>query len=169
MTTRLVVLAWGNPSRGDDALGPEFLAQAESVAQKAPCDVAFVSDFQLQPEHATDLLGRDLALFVDASTTVPAPFLFSAVAPTRDRTFTTHAMSPGALLAACDDAFSSPLPAGFLLAIRGDRFELGEGISPAAQANLERAVAYFATLLQQASVPRWSAAARECAAGHPPT
>jgi hydrogenase maturation protease len=165
MTTRLVVLGWGNPSRGDDALGPEFLARAEPLAQYAPCDALFVTDFQLQPEHSSDLLGRDLALFVDASTTAPAPFLFCAVAPTRDRTFTSHAMSPGALLTACADAFSSPLPAGFLLAIRGDRFELGDGISPAARANLGRAVAFFETLLQQASAERWSAVARERAAG----
>jgi len=169
MTTRLVVLAWGNPSRGDDALGPEFLARAELLARPAPCDVEFVADFQLQPEHAVDLVGRDLALFVDASTTVPPPFLFSAVAPGRDRTFTTHAMSPGALLVACADVFSSPLPAGFLLAIRGDRFELGERISSAAHANLERAVAYFGKLIEQASPERWSAAARECAAGRNPT
>jgi hydrogenase maturation protease len=168
MTTRLVVLGWGNPSRGDDALGPEFLARAELLAQHAPCDIEFVTDFQLQPEHSSDLLGRDLALFVDASTTAPTPFLFSAVAPTRDRTFTSHAMSPGALLSACADAFSSPLPAGFLLAIRGDRFELGDGLSLAAHANLGRAVAFFETLVRHASPDRWSAAARECAAGRHP-
>ena len=35
--TRLVVLAWGNESRGDDGLGPAFLAHAE--AQRDPAGV----------------------------------------------------------------------------------------------------------------------------------
>ena len=59
--TRLVVLAWGNPSRGDDALGPEFLRAAEGIAPRGGPSVEFVTDFQLQPEHALDVAGRDLA------------------------------------------------------------------------------------------------------------
>lgn len=159
MTSRIVVLAWGNPSRGDDALGPEFLARAERRARRAGRRVEFVTDFQLQPEHGLDLVGRDLALFVDASPAVPPPFRFTAVAPGRDRTFTTHAMSPQALLAACAAAFLSPLPEGFLLAIRGDRFELGEGLSADARDHLERALAHFDALLRRPTLAGWLAAA----------
>ena len=156
--TRIVVFAWGNPSRGDDALGPEFLAQAEAIAAGAALDVAFVTDFQLEPEHATDLDGRDLALFVDASATASSPFAFEPVAPRRDPSFTTHAMSPAALLATFADAFGTP-PAAFVLAIRGERFELGEPLGAAAQANLAAALAFWRRLLVDATVEGWTRAA----------
>ena len=64
-------------------------AWCRALLPPAGHDIEYVTDFQLQPEHATDLVGRDLALFVDASIRAAAPFVFSAVAPARDRTFTT--------------------------------------------------------------------------------
>jgi hydrogenase maturation protease len=152
---RIVVFAWGNPSRGDDALGPAFLAEAEAIAGRTALDVAFVTDFQLEPEHATDLLARDLALFVDASATASPPFTFEAVAPRHDRSFTTHAMTPAALLATFGDAFATPPPA-FVLAIRGERFELGEPLGAAARANLGAALAFWRQLLADATVDGWT-------------
>jgi len=158
--TRLVVFAWGNPSRGDDALGPEFLQRAEVMAPPAPHDVEFVTDFQLQPEHCTDLAGRDLALFVDASREAPAPFAFGAVAPARDRTFTSHAMSPGALLAAYGEAFGQPPPPAFVLAIRGERFELGAPMGATTREHLRQAVAFYERLLADIGAEAWRSAVR---------
>jgi hydrogenase maturation protease len=159
--TRLVILAWGNPSRGDDALGPEFLRRAEPLVAAAPLDVALITDFQLQPEHAADLVGRDLALFVDASFVAPAPFAFDSVSPARDRTFTSHALSPAALLAVCAEAFPLPAPAGFRLAIRGERFELGEPIGVAAASNLDHAIAFLRWLLATPDAAAWRKATPE--------
>jgi hydrogenase maturation protease len=170
--TRLVVFAWGNPSRGDDALGPEFLAAAEAMAPQPRSaagggepgagdgtpDIAYVTDFQLQPEHALDLAGRDLALFVDASTKAGAPFTFTAVAPARDPTFTSHAMSPAAVLAAYAGSFGEPPPA-FVLAIRGESFELGEAMGEGARGNLRAAVAFYARLLDDPNRDVWAALA----------
>jgi len=153
--TRLVVLAWGNPSRGDDALGPEFLRLAEGIAPAAGHQVEFVTDFQLQPEHATDLVDRDLALFVDASKVAAAPFAFDAVTPARDHTFTSHAMSPAALLAAFGAAFAEPAPPAFVLAIRGERFELGELLGALARENLRQALAFYERLLSDVSGEAW--------------
>jgi hydrogenase maturation protease len=152
--TRLVVLAWGNPSRGDDALGPEFLASAQRLVPPRGLDVEFVTDFQLQPEHAADLAGRDLALFVDASTRAPAPYAFAPAQPAHDRTFTSHAMSPGAVLAACADAFGDAPPA-FTLAIRAHGFELGSPLGARARANLAQALEFYARLLGDARPAAW--------------
>lgn len=161
--TRLVVLAWGNPSRGDDALGPEFLQRAqaawvgrggEGIDAGGDLDIAWVTDFQLQPEHALDLDGRDLALFVDASTVAAAPFEFMPVAPARDRTFSSHAMSPAAVLAAYEQSFGAPPPA-FVLAIRGERFELGDPLGVAAQAHLSAALDFTAHLLVESTAVAW--------------
>lgn len=70
---RLVVFGWGNDARGDDGLGPLLL---ERVARMGLKDVATIEDFQLQIEHALDLDGADLALFLDAGKDTPAPFAF---------------------------------------------------------------------------------------------
>jgi len=153
--TRLVVVAWGNPSRGDDALGPQFLEAAQALFPVPGLDVAFVTDFQLQPEHCTDLDGRDLALFVDASLRAVAPFTFDAVSTSRAHTFTTHGMSPGALLAAYADAYQAPPPPAFVLAIRGERFELGEPVGASAAEHLRQALAFYQRLLADPAAASW--------------
>ena len=63
-----LVFGIGNPSRGDDAIGPlmiERLEREQSAGRLSGVDL--LTDFQLQPEHALDLRGRARVLFVDAS------------------------------------------------------------------------------------------------------
>ena len=163
--TRVVVLAWGNESRGDDALGPLFLEAAEAIAGELGGDFAFVGDYQLQPEHATDLLDRDLALFVDASRTLDAPFALREIEARRDATFTTHGMSAEAVLAAYVAAFGTDPPPAFELAIRGEAFALGAGLSASARSALEGAVALFARLAAHPSADAWRALQREVTRG----
>ncbi len=51
-----LVFACGNPSRGDDALGPELLRVLEqSCASGELSGIELLTDFQLQVEHALDL------------------------------------------------------------------------------------------------------------------
>lgn len=162
--TRVVVLAWGNESRGDDALGPLFLAAAEELASEIAAGFTFVADFQLQPEHAADLRAHDLALFVDASRAQDAPITLREIAPRRDATFTTHGMSPEAVLAAYVAAFGSAPPTAFELAIRGERFGLGESLSPSARQALDGAMTLFARLAAEPSAGAWRTLAREAVA-----
>jgi hydrogenase maturation protease len=157
--SEILVLAWGNPSRGDDALGPAFADRAEVVAATGRHVVEIQTDFQLSPEHATDLRGRSAVLFVDASIAARPPFSFARVDAARDRTFTSHAMSPAALLAAYEDAFGRPAPEAFALAIRGERFELGAPMTLSARRHLDAAVAFFRRLLAATSTDTWTVAA----------
>lgn len=131
-----LVFAVGNPSRGDDALGPLL---AERVAALGLPDVEVLTDFQLQVEHALDLVGRELVIFVDASVSAPEPYSFTPVRAARDATFTSHALSPAAVLDAYRRVVDVPPPATFVLAIRGYAFELGAVPSVGALANLEAA------------------------------
>lgn len=135
MTAPLLIFAYGNPSRGDDALGPLLLERLEAL--DIP-EVELLTDFQLQVEHAIDLQGRERVLFIDASISCPPPFAFSRLAPAKDSSFTSHAMSPAAVLQACLELYGE-VPPAWLLAVRGEHFELGEPLSPAAAANLEAA------------------------------
>lgn len=151
----LVVIAVGNPSRGDDALGPRFVERVEAALAEeiAAGAIEVLTDFQLQLEHALDLEGRQRAVFVDASVEAEPPFRFARVTPRPAATAFTHAMSPEAVLEVCRGVIGSS-PEAWLLAIRGDRFELGEELSPAAAENLESAVNFFIDAVRRESSSR---------------
>ena len=162
---RLVVLAWGNESRGDDGLGPAFLAHAEALADPPGVATTFVADFQLQPEHALDLDGRDLALFVDASLTAAAPFAFRRIEAARTATFSTHGVAPGVVLDAFAATFGRAAPPAYELAIRGDAFELGTPLGMRARAHLAAALAFFAELRRDPADRAWREGQDRAAAG----
>lgn len=155
----VLVFAFGNPSRGDDALGPALLERLEAGPGAFPrLDV--LTDFQLQIEHAMDLKGRELVLFVDADVSVAAPWGLAPVEREAEVGYTTHAMSPGAVLAVYRRIEGTPPPT-FVLGIRGYRFELGEPISPEAEGNLDSAYRMVERLLLNPEPRCW----RELAGG----
>ena len=159
---RVVVFGWGNDARGDDGLGPRLL---ERVAKAGFAGVTTVEEYQLQIEHALDLDGAEAALFLDAGRETPAPFAFAEIAPRGDESHTTHALSPEAVLDVYQRAFRRTAPPSFALALRGDRFELGEGLSPAASDRLEAAWAFVQALMRERSLDAWRKAARASAQG----
>lgn len=139
-TPALLIIGIGNPSRGDDALGPLLIERLEALA---PPGVELLTDFQLQVEYALDIQGRAQVVFVDASLDATAPFVFTPVVAVEDASYSSHELSPGAVLHACRKLFGEPPPA-YVLAIRGQAFELGEGLSASAAANLEAALDFLA-------------------------
>ena len=158
--SRVLLLGWGNPGRGDDAIGPRLLERLEAEAGRHPewGEHGFVTDFQLQPEHALDLEGAGQVLFVDASASSPAPYAFTRVTPSRDRSFSTHALSPQALLAVVE-GLEGVAPPAWLLAVRGEHFELGAPMSAAAEARLGAAERLAADLLSHPDPRFWDEAA----------
>jgi len=137
----LLLFAWGNPARGDDALGPALLELIAARQEQGEFgDVELLTDFQLQVEHALDLQGRDRVLFVDASVSAQSPCELTALQPEHDTSYTTHAMSPAAVLAVYAQINQEPPPPAWLLSIRGYEFELGKPLSPQARTNLQHAV-----------------------------
>jgi hydrogenase maturation protease len=144
----LLVFGWGNLSRGDDALGPLCIEQLRSSCALDD-RVDFLDDYQLQVEHALDLVGRARVLFVDASLNCAAPFEVTQLQPEQDASFTTHAMSPQALMQVYVSMHGESPPACTLLAIRGERFELGEPPSSDALEHLQAATLWAQAWLQQ--------------------
>ncbi len=143
MTAPLLILAWGNESRGDDALGPLFVQQ---LRQRLLTDVLaqteFLDDYQLQIEHALDMVGRQQVLFVDASLSCQPPFEVTDLQAARDDSFTTHSLSPQALMFIYQELHGAPPPKCTQLAIRGEAFELGEPPGQVALAHLEAALCW---------------------------
>jgi hydrogenase maturation protease len=125
---KVTVFAWGNPSRGDDAVGPWF---AERFRGETPETVSLVEAFQLQVEHLLDCRAGDLLLFVDAGCEASAGFRFEAVPAMRAPSHTSHALAPAELLSYYPRVFpgESPPPA-FQLTVYGHQFGLGQPMSP---------------------------------------
>ena len=139
-----LIFTWGNPSRGDDALGP---ALYELLQQEDLNGVDLLTDFQLQIEHSIDLEGRERVLFVDASTSASAPFEIIRLQPEQDASYTTHAMSPQALLSVYQQVNGCAPPPAWLLSIRGYEFGLGLPLSPAANKHLQAAFKHIKELI----------------------
>jgi len=135
----LLVFGWGNLSRGDDALGPLCIEHLRDLRMPA-ARVEYLDDYQLQIEHALDLVGRQRVLFVDASLSCRAPFEVTPLRAVQDASFTTHAMSPQALMQVFRNLRGEEPPPCTLLAIRGERFELGEPPSVGALDHLAAAL-----------------------------
>lgn len=141
MNAPFVILACGNPSRGDDALGPLLLSRLQGWLEEVGASAQFelIEDFQFQVEHALDLEGRELAVFIDAGEGTVAPYLFSPLVADGTPGHSTHAISPAAVLDVYQRILHAPPPPAHVLCVRGERFELGEGLSEAAQAHFEAA------------------------------
>lgn len=146
-----LVIAIGNPSRGDDALGP---LAAERIEALQPAGVDVLTDFQLQVEHAIDLLGRQRVIFIDASVSAAAPFTITPIGPRHEHSHSTHALTPATLLQNFQDLTASAPPPAWLLAIRGETFELGTAPSAAALRHLEAAIESLLPLLADATAPQ---------------
>lgn len=157
MGARTLVFGWGNPSRGDDALGPLAVAAIEGWAHP---DVDCLTDYQLQVEHALDLVGRDRVLFVDATLAADAgdvPFTVTRLAPAADASYTTHEMSPAAVLHVLRHVLGRIPPPAWLLAVAGTRFDLGAPTSGAALTHLDAALAWARDWLADPAQSRDSA------------
>lgn len=171
----LLVLAVGNPSRGDDALGPMLLEALRAEGVEGNGQVELLGDFQLQIEHVIDLRGRRAVLFVDAArpgavgrqdgagwtqtrglaavgTATEAagarrddddasPALaLTRLTPAPALPVLSHALEPAAVLHVAQ-RLGERVPPAWQLAIEGEAFELGAGLSEAARARLPLALA----------------------------
>ncbi len=153
----VLVIAIGNPSRGDDALGPLLLRKIESLIADAglQADIELLEDFQLQVEHAADLQGRELVLFADAGMNTPPPYLFRRIQARAGRPLLSHALPPEDVLAAFMQVYRQPPPPSFLLCISGAHFALGEPLSAPAAGNLAAACDFTRRLLMAADLASW--------------
>jgi len=147
-----LVFTWGNPSRGDDALGPHIydILQKESLE-----DVEVLTDYQLQIEHVVDLEQRKKVLFIDASVLAKAPFEFYQIYAEQDDSYTTHAMSPQSLLAVYKKVNGREPPPSFVLTIRAYEFELGSSMSNNALNNLAAAILFLTQQLFTSAKQDW--------------
>lgn len=157
MVAPILVFAVGNESRGDDALGPLLLRELEAwlAASGNSDEVELLEDFQLQVEHAMDMEGRSLVLFIDAGMDTPAPYSFSRIQANAAPVLYSHALVPEAVLKVYEQVYNETSPDVFVLCICGERFELGEGLSAHASKRLSMAFGFASRLLLDPEALVW--------------
>jgi hydrogenase maturation protease len=158
MLAPVLIFAVGNESRGDDALAPLLLRELDAwlAANGRAEQVELLEDFQLQVEHAMDMQGRRLVLFIDAGMDTPAPFSFARLQANATPVLYSHALEPAALMNVYRQFYGESPPDAFVLCICGERFELGEGLSSSAKERLSAAFEFCKKLLQGADVAEWN-------------
>ncbi len=118
----VLVLAFGNPARGDDGLGP---ALARIVEDAAAPGVTTLWAYQPSVEHAAEVAEHGVVVFADASRSARAPYEFRRLEPRSMTAFSTHVVEPEAVLALARDTLGWRGDA-YLLALRGHEFEVFE-------------------------------------------
>ncbi len=139
----VLVYGYGNPGRQDDGLGIAFVRELETMGIPG---CAFDENYQLNVEDALTISRFPLVIFADASIQ-GGTFSLSPLHPDREIGFTTHAMHPASVLALCNELYSA-FPRCWLLALSGFEWEMKEGLSERAAANLKLAVEAFLPVLR---------------------
>jgi hydrogenase maturation protease len=120
------VLAVGNPSRGDDGVGPLLAERLQALALP---HVEVLVDFQLQVEHALDVAGRKRVIFIDACVDAERPWVVRELAADARFAHTSHALTPSQVLETHRRVVGGDAPEAFLFGIRAGCFELGAELS----------------------------------------
>ena len=159
MTNKTVLLfAYGNISRGDDALAPLLLErlQRQGISQACGCQLKYLSDYQIQPEHVLDMQDCERVLLLDADRSIDRAFRLYPVESRLETRYTTHGMSPSTLLHSYRQIFKREPPSCSMLAIGGHSFELGDRLSRQAEENLQEAFRFIISMISERDFSLWN-------------
>ncbi len=137
---KTILFAIGNNGRQDDGLGWAF-GEALEWSRNFECDVHY--RYQLQVEDSELISGAEQVIFVDAfKGELPDGFQWKKVEPSASFEFTTHALSPEAVLFLCEKLYGK-MPEAHCLLIGGEQWNLELGLTAAAADNLAKALDFF--------------------------
>lgn len=140
---KILLHAYGNPSRGDDGLGNKVIEAMEQwIRENDIHGIAADSSYQLNIEDASVMAEYDIVIFIDASKGDIEAYSFDPVVSQPSQSFSTHSVSPSALLALCGELFNRT-PLVYLLQIKGYEWEFGEGLSDKAVNNHQKAINFL--------------------------
>jgi hydrogenase maturation protease len=133
-TARVLVIGYGSPIRGDDAIGPLV---ADRLCEDGPPEgVAVVSRHILTAELVADLVEHDRVIFLDAAVDgVPGEVRCRELAPDASAMSTmAHFLDPRELLAWCETLYGK-VPETFLVSACGASFDYAHySLTPLAEA-----------------------------------
>jgi hydrogenase maturation protease len=139
MSPDTLVIAYGNPLRGDDGVGP---AAGEVIERWQLPHVQVRIVPQLVPELIDDIAHAGRVLFIDAADRPRgARFIHGIVGARRSPGPLGHHETPANLLALLHD-LEGRTPEAWLLTISASSFAHGESITPRTADNLQAALAW---------------------------
>ncbi len=146
-----VLFCIGNVARQDDGLGWAF---ADAIEQSELFKGEIYRNYQLNIEDAETASNAETVVFVDAfQGEAEEGFIFEECKADGKITFTTHALSPYAILALTNDLFQK-FPQAYVLKIKGESWELGREMLPETKESLRKAITYFKEILKDNKVSK---------------
>jgi hydrogenase maturation protease len=138
---RPLVIGYGNPHRQDDRVGHIVAEAVQQWADGAGLPLEVVTAYQLDLDMVEQISAASLVVFVDAHTPSFCDGLAcTQIVPDDDAGFTTHAFTPGGLLALAA-RLTGRAPQAFIVSVPGFAFDLGDEISARTRALAADAVA----------------------------
>lgn len=140
---KILLQGIGNPSRGDDALGPLFIEKFTDPA----VEKEWV--YQLQVEHAEQWSHYDTVIVVDAHANLAEPMVWRELEAAADANLgiTSHQVAPETVLALNQAYFAPHRPQVFLLGLQAESFELGAELTSRARQALAQGLEYLESTL----------------------
>jgi hydrogenase maturation protease len=119
---RALVIGYGSPIRGDDAVGP--LVADRLLEKGVPEGVSVIARHILTAELVPDIAASELVVFLDAAADgEPGEVRCRPISPSRDGVSTmAHFLDPRELLAWCQ-ALYDRLPRAWLITVSGESFD----------------------------------------------
>jgi hydrogenase maturation protease len=132
--TTSLIIGIGNQGRKDDGIGWALVDRIQECGYQGRCEFRY----QLNVEDAELVAQYETVLFIDAThESLPDGYALREVEPISSFTFSTHELSPAAVLHLAEDLYDQK-PTGHLLVIQGYEWGIGEGLSDQAAAHLEQ-------------------------------
>ena len=137
----VLVIAWGNPLREDDAVAWHVLEGLRSLKPRPSLPALLLRHaHQLAPEMAECVSRARGVVFVDARRDgTPGEVRCEGIAPSAGSNPLAHSLSPQALLLFAEQLYGRA-PQAVVLSIAGERFGMGEELSPVVRRALPRAI-----------------------------
>ena len=134
---KVLIIGYGSPIRGDDAIGP--LVADRLQADGVPAGVAVISRHILTAELVADLVEHDRVVFLDAAVEgTPGEVRCRSLAPDASAMSTmAHFLDPRELLAWCETLYGK-VPETFLVTACGSSFDYSNYVlTPTAEAAVQ--------------------------------
>jgi hydrogenase maturation protease len=138
--SRILIVGYGNPLRGDDAFGWRVAERLLELPHDAEVEILCLH--QLTPELMDPLSRADFAIFIDAAATgVPGDLIERRIDPASAAggAFTHHA-TPEALLCGARTLYDHA-PEAVMISVTGAEFSLGAELSPTLNNRVEGVIA----------------------------
>ncbi len=146
---KTLIIGYGSPIRGDDALGP--LAADRLEGRDLPAGVEVMSRHVLTAELVADLADKDRVIFLDAAVDLgPGEVRCRRIEPDEHAVSTmAHFLDPRELLAWCETLYDH-VPETYLITAGGDSFDYASyQLTAAADLALERMMAWVDRLIDE--------------------